>query len=290
MALMPDYRAFLPVCLLLGALFCAPPTLADAPAAPAAPDVVQAQRLVLRHAVPGEIVKALHWDQRASLPPGVTDITSLPISSSLLVQATPAGLVEVQELVKLLDIAPRPVQIRMALARATEADLKASGIDFVLFPYPAAPRTRAGYATGKDVARFAEALQRRGAIVQSSGVFTFNNKEANLSLSGGQAIPALPNVETFSFAATPRVNSDDTLTLALRPKMSWRAAGKTAPLGLLARNQSWDLETLRTLRSGDTLVISNLFPGATGVKGDQLLLFVTPTLMPGEDGPATPVK
>lgn len=287
MALMPDYRAFLPVCLLLGALFCAPPTRADTPAAPGA---VQAQRLVLRHVVPEEIVKALHWDQRAHLPPGVTDITSLPVSSSLLVQATPAGLAEVRELVKLLDIAPRPVQIRMALARVTEADLKASGIDFALFSFPAAPRTRTGYAAGKDVARFAEALQRRGAVVQSSGIFTFNNKEANLSLSGGQPIPALPNVETFSFAVTPRVNSDDTLTLALCPKMSWRAVGKANPPGLLARNQSWDLETLRTLRSGDTLVITNLFVGATGVKGDQLLLFVTPTLMPGEDGPPTPVK
>ena len=287
MALMPDYRAFLPVCLLLGTLFCASPTLA---AAPVAPDAVQAQRLVLRHAVPEEIIKALHWDQRANLPLGVTDITSLPISNSLLVQATPTGLVEVQELVKLLDIAPRPVQIRMALARATEADLKASGIDFALMSYPAAPRAWTGYATGKDVARFAEVLQRRGAVVQSSGVFTFSNKEANLSLSGGQAIPALPNVKTFSFAATPRVNSDDTLTLALRPKMSWRAVGKANPPGLLARNQSWDLQTLRTLRSGDTLVITNLFPGATGVKGTQLLLFVTPTLMPGADGPAMLVK
>ena len=97
-------------------------------------------------------------------------------------------------------------------------------------------------------------------------------------------------MKTFSFATTPRINSDDTLTLALRPKMSWRAVGKANPPGLLARNQSWDLQTLRTLRSGDTLVITNLFPDATGVKGTQLLLFVTPTLMSNEDGPATLVK
>ena len=63
MSLLTDRRAFLPACLTLGALLCAPPTFADAPAVPAAP-TAQAQTLALQNTVPSDILKALHWDQR----------------------------------------------------------------------------------------------------------------------------------------------------------------------------------------------------------------------------------
>lgn len=83
---------------------------------------------------------------------------------------------------------------------------------------------------------------------------------------------------SFTYSVTPRVNSDDTVTMALHPQATWHVAGKTAPDGTLAATTQ-DLRTLRTVRSGDTLVITNLFAGAAGAKGEQLLLFVTPTII-----------
>lgn len=279
--------AFLPACLTLGTLLCALPTLAASPAAPAAGVAVKTQTLLLQHVVPGDLLKTLHWDQAAGLPEGVTQISALPATNSLSVVATPSGFAKVRQLVKILDVAQRQVQIKFALANATAADLKASGIRFDVIPYPgllSLPEANLGYASGiPAVVQFLQTLRTQGTVLQSPTVITTNNVDAALSVSG-QPVPALPAVESFTFAATPRVNSDDTVTLALHPQAVLRVAGKTSPDGTPATALQ-DLRTLRTVRSGDTLVITNLFPGAAGA-GSQLLLFVTPTIMPTGKGAA----
>lgn len=292
MSLLTNCRAFLPACLSLGALLCVLPVLADAPVLPAplvpAAGPIQAQSIPLQHAVPGDILKTMHWDQRAALPVGVTSIVGVPVSNSLLVQATPAGLAEVRELVKLLDIAPRLVEIRFALAKTTPAALDALGIDFDLVPQPGLggmPPTFMRYATGSRVSQLLQTLTKQKAILSSSVVVTANNRDAALSLSGGQAISGLPDVTSFTYSVIPRVNSDDSVTMALHPQAAWRVAGKTNPDGSPAAPMQ-DLRTLRTVRSGATLVIANLFAGAAGAKGDQLLLFVTPTIVSTGKGPA----
>lgn len=293
----PNCRAFLPVCLTLGALLCSLPAPADTPAAPAAAPTAQA--ILLQHTVPGDILKALHWDQGAQRfdgtaqvrVEGVTQISAQPTTNSLSVVATPAGFAKVQQLVKILDVAQRQVQIKFALTRAAAADLKASGIRFDVIPYPglpSLPESNLGYASGiPAVVQFLQTLRMQGAVFQSPTVITTNNVDASLSLSG-QPVPALPTVESFTFAATPRVNSDGTVTLALHPQAALRVAGKTNPDGTPATALQ-DLRTLRTVRSGDTLVIANLFPGAAGDR--QLLLFVTPTILGyGNVTPSTPLK
>lgn len=187
MSLLTDRRAFLPACLMLGTLLCALPALADTPLVPAA-GAVQAQSIPLRHVAPGDILKIMHWDQRAALPVGVTSIVGVPISNSLLVQATPAGLAEVRELIKLLDIAPRLVEIRFALAKTTPAALDALGIDFDLVPQPGsggAPPTFMEYATGSRVSQLLQTITKQRALLSSSVVVTANNRDAALSLSGG---------------------------------------------------------------------------------------------------------
>lgn len=284
-------RAFLPACLTLGTLLYAlppPPVFADSPAAPAA-DAAQAKTLLLQNAVPGEILKAMHWDRAANLPEGVTRISAQPATNSLSVVATPAGLAKVKQMVKLLDIVQRQVQIKMALANATAADLKAAGIRFDVIPDPGPPHpsgAEIGYAAGiAAVGQFLQTLIKQGAVLQSPTVITTNNVDAALSISGGQPIPTLPDVESFTFAATPRVNSDDTVTLVLHPHATWRVAGKSNADGTpVIATES--LDTTRTLRSGDTLVFTNLFAGAAGGGDRQILLFVTPTTLPTNKGPA----
>lgn len=277
-------------CLTLGALLCALPGLAAPPAAPAVSGM-QWQKLVLQHTLPGDVLKALHWDQPAGLPTGVTDIHALQRGNSLLIRATPAGFVRVQRAVNALDVAPRQVQIRFALVRATDADLKASGIDLDSIPLLLpAPASQMGYATGSGVARFLQTLTGRGAVLlQSPDVTTTDGVQAALDISGGQPIPTLPKVESFTFAVTPHVNSNGSVTLALHPQATWRVTGKANPDGIPATTTR-SLDASRTVRNGDTLVFTNLFPGAAGVGDSQLLLFVTPTLVTGENGPASAPK
>lgn len=295
MSLPTARRAFLSACLTLGSLLCVLPALADAPAVPAAPSA-QAKALALQNVVPGDLLKAMHWDPAAqkfdSAAPirveGVTQISPLPATNSLSIVATPNGFNKVRDLIRVLDVAPRQVQIKAALARATAADLKASGIylDVVPIPDPGHPLgSEMGYAAGDGVAQLLQTLRTQGTILQSPTVITTNNVDAALNVSG-QPMPTLPNVQSFTFAVTPRVNSDNTLTLALHPKMSWRVSGRTSPRGLRGRNLSLNLQTLRTIRSGDSLVLTNIFAGAAGVDGGQLLLFVTPTILPTGGGTA----
>ena len=257
--------------LLLGVL----PTIADSSAG-------AAQTLALQHAVPGDILKFLHWDQPANWPPGVTRIVAQPKTNSLAVTATPAGFENVKEVVILLDIAPRRVKIKFVLAHATTADLQASGFhSFSLVPATmgtpgsAAPTVYIGMASGGPAIHLLAILTRRGTILQAPTLTTTNNADASVSLS---SISSGLSGETFRFAAAPRVNSNHTVTLRLHPSVSRRVAGKPAV------NQ--EVRTLRTVPTGETIVLMNVFPQAAG--GKNLLLFVTPTVLP--DGNGAPAR
>ena len=269
MSLLTDRRAFLPLCLTLGALLCALPALADPTAVPAA---LKAQTITLQHVVLGDILNALHWDRPDVLPSGVTQITFRPDTNSLSVVATPAGLVEVRRIVTMLDVAPRQVQIKFALAHAADADLKASGLVFESAPLPSnldtpIPDTR--YATG-GVALFLQTLTKQGAVTQAPVITTTNNAAASVTVS-----TLLPSQVVLSetFAVTPRINSDDSVTLALHPV-------------LLDGTVKREIKTLRTVKSGDTLLIV-LAPNARTVGGKSILLFVTPTIISTDKSTAT---
>ncbi len=278
--LLSNFRA----CLALGTLLCALPALSDPPAAPvvAAPT---AQTLVLQNVVAGEVLKMMHWDQAAHLPPGVTQIVAPPATNSLTVIASPAGVAEVREIVKLLDIAPRQVHIQMVLAKITSADLKTSGLRVISLPdADLMPGSDVGYATGRSVAQLLQTLNQQGAVLLPLAITTTNDVEGIISIAGDAPVAAQPDVKSFRFAVTPHVNSDDSIALRLHPALSRRAPGTLNPGATTVQ----DIHILRTVKSGDTLVLTKLFPGAAG--RDQLLLFVTPTLVTGENGPASAPK
>ena len=285
----PQWRSLAPLCLTLGALLCSLPASAASSAALVSAATVQT--ILLHHISPSRVIKIMRWDQANHLPSGVTQISSLPDSNSLSVTATPAGLAQVRQILRILDTASLPVQIKITLARATAADLKGTGINFDLTPLPAPtplPGSEMGYAAGGAVAQLLQTLRKQGTTYQSPPSNVFSGMSVILIISDGQPIPALPELKAFSSAITPRINSDGSVTLALHPQATWRVAGKTNPDGTPATTTQ-GLATSRTVRSGDTLVFTNLFPGAAGVGDSQLLLFVTPTVVPVEDR-STPRK
>jgi len=229
--------------LALGAL-SALPALADTPAAPVTSTVQAAQKIVLQHVVPSDVIKTLHWDQPANLPAGVTQVLPVPLQTALLVTATPAGLAQVREIVKLLDIAPRQVQIKFTLAQATDADLKASGIGFDQ------------YAIGLPAVRFLQLLTKQGSVTLAGIITTTNNVSASSNTSFGPAA-------SDNFAVTPRVNNDNSLTLALHPIFTEGAV-------------THELSVTRTIPSGGTMLFVMSPPSPDG---KSLLLFVAPTLV-----------
>lgn len=275
----PKHRAFLPACLTLGTLLCSLPAFADSPAAPTA-GAAQAQSITLQHTIPGDILKALHWDQSAQQfdsvatihVEGVTRISAQPATNSLSVVATPAGLAEVRQLIKILDVEPRRVQIKFVSARATNADLKASGIIFESAPLPSlltVPMPDTRYATGNEVALFLQTLTKQGAVTQAPILTTSNNVDASISLT---TMAHSQVVSSVTLAVTPRVNSDDSVTLVLHPV-------------LLDGTAKHEIKTTRTVKSGDTMVII-VPPSAPSAGGKNLLLFVTPTILSTGGGTA----
>jgi len=289
----PKRRPVVPLCLTLGALLCALPSLADSPAAPVV-STVTVRTISLRHTDPGSIILLMQWYQPSLLPAGVTQVLPLLTDNALSVTGTPTGLNAVHQIVKILDIfdsSKIPVQISVALAWATAADLKTSGINFDSLPLPTRLRPPVGdmgYAVGGSVAQLLQTLRTQGTILWAPSLSGFVRKNITLSLPSLQPRPVRPALESFTFAVAPRVNSDDSVTLVLCPQATWRVAGKTTLDGTpIAITQ--DLATSRTVRNGDTLVFTNLFPGAAGVGDSQLLLFVTPTVVPVEDR-STPRK
>jgi len=237
----------------------AAPTPLAAPAAQAD----GAKTLLLQHISPVAVLSLLHWDHPANLPAGVTRVQSLPAQNALAVVATPAGLAKVREIVKILDIEPRQVQIQCAYAPASDADLKASGIDL-----QSASQTEAGLkplsvtsGAGNRASRFLEALTKWGTVTQGLVITTTSDVQASISLSS--TAPA-QEVELLTFAATPRINSDNSVTLALH-------------LIFAINNVRHEINTFRTVKSGDTMVIV-MSPAASRADRRSRLLFVTPTI------------
>lgn len=260
----------LPLCLAAIFLSAGPATAQSVPAA--------SQTITLQHVVPGDLLKSLHWDKAADLPEGVTQITAQPATNSLAVVATPDGFAQVQEIVALADIAPQQVRMEFALAALTDAQVKASGINFDRISVPGVtgiPPKTMKYASGKKVTAFLRTLQARKICPPASTLTTTANVDAKLILPG---YFHLPNIKTLVLEATPRVGENGDVTLALSPLAAWSVPGKLDADGTPALATE-GLQGDRTVRNGETLVYVNLFAGSAG-PNKRLLLFATPTVLP----------
>ena len=260
-------RLSLPLFFTLGTFLTALP----APANPPGAQTAETHELPLNHTTPAALVQQMHWDKNHDYPDGVTQIRADTKNNALAVVATPAGFASLQELVKLLDFTPRRVRLQFVLARAVTSDLQASGLHgFSLVPITrlgAANTATSGFlgmASGSVAVQLLKTLTRHKTVLQAPVLTTTNNADAALRVSGS----SLPTGwSTFTFAATPRVNSDNSVTLRLHPSLSKRSVKQ-------------EIQTLRTVQSGDMIVLIDLFPQAANAKNGSLVLFVTPKILP----------
>lgn len=101
---------------------------------------------------------------------------------------------------------------------------------------------------------------------------------------GGPAyfdIPAAPGLKGMLGVAA-RLNADGSVSLRLDPILSRVIAGRTNPDGTAAMMVR-TFQTVRTVGSGDTLVLVNPLSPAAGAGGRSLLLFVTPAVVAAPD-------
>ena len=274
--------------------------------------------------------------QQQQLPEGVDRIYALEGDNSLLVEATPDGFNRIRDIIKNLDIAPRQVQIKVEFVTASITDVNSFGINFSLIPYPgvqvsnnqggqalltSVPYTNITYNTGNLVSEFFNSLVRtRGKVVQAPLITTTNNVPATIQIQtlipfvtttnvvGGSGNVVSNSQQNFlpintNLTVSPRINADDTVTLQLQPQIS-DIAGAPAIAGGPPPTTTQALQTLRTVRSGDTMVlggfvrksdtksqsripiladlpvIGNLFRNRVINESDnELLIFVTPTII-----------
>ncbi len=232
----------------------------------------------------------------------------------------------------------------MEFVTASVADVDNLGINFDLVPYPglefgtqngnstistAAAPTFLQYATGNIVAQLFQTLTRtRGKVVQAPLITTTNNVTASIEVNtqipffttsvvstGGinntnqQSTNANFLTLQTGLTVTPRINSDDSVTLNLAPQIT-DTTGQ-ASVGGIPPTITQRVTTLRTVRSGDTMVLGGLvrkqetqssiriplladlpffgqlFRTRNKQTNDQeLLIFVTPTII-GESNDST---
>lgn len=230
----------------------------------------------LSHATPGEIIALMHWNDPGSMPRGVQSITADKATNSLRVVGTQDGLAEVEKLVSFVDIPVRQVRldVRYVLARETDiasynkkaadtARKPASSDDFLL------------NASAPVVEKMLDDLTKKNDVVASPRILTANNKAASLSLDGLKFVQGFPEVERLTFSVSPRVNSDDTLTLPLNLSVT---IGGPGAAGEVPDGQSAEqvFNVVRTVKDGETFVAANLAHTGSGDNARVLLAFVTP--------------
>lgn len=273
------------------------------------------------------------------LPDGVQKIYALQSDNSLLVLATPDGFQRVKEIVKNLDIEPKQVEIRVQFVTTSVSDADALGINYSLIPIPglvaqtqmATPNPATftlSYQVGSTAVNMLAALSHsHGKTVSAPIITTTNNVAATVQESlqipytttstlltnGGTGATTTTqqflNITT-GLTVAPRINSDDTVTLQLSPQV--QTPGIAATTGGIPPVTSQILTTLRTVKSGETMVlgglitkseshtqnrvpfladlpiIGNLFRDKnTQVSDNELFVFVTPTIIGvSNEGPA----
>ncbi len=284
--------------LTLPAAHAQPPTPVPAPqAAPPASTPKPTSTfhwisLVLQQATLGTVRALTGWDRNGTLPEGVDRVYFLESTHSILVHATPAGRAHMQEVINAIDVAPRQVQIKVAFVTVTAADLNASGLHFDRIPMDRLenagkpPQKPVLAADGSAVTAYLATIVDRRPHVFGPTSTTNDGTPAqfNVEIGTNPAITDPLRQEVFGLEATPRLNKDGSIALQLRltGPDEWPAAGSTPGIKLL-----------RTIRNGDTLVLVNPFPlvnPPAGANDRDILVFVTPTVLPGPKDAAMPTR
>lgn len=219
--------------------------------------------------------------QRSLRPPGIDNILSSDADNTLIVQGDPADIDELKALIRLLDVAPKQVEIRAEFVTVNMQDIENFGIQWqfspannidisMAAPTGNSPQLAVQYASGNAVANLRAAyVKQTNNILQAPIISTSNNTPATVFISdtafvnqstvitpqfGGNPVVAnqLVPISTFNlFSVTPHINGDGTVSMLLNPSLSSQSQTATGT----PRITSQGVSTFRRIKSGETMML-----------------------------------
>jgi Type II secretory pathway, component PulD len=225
-------------------------------------------------------------------PDGVEQIISSDADNSLIVVGDAQGIEELRNLVRLLDVAPKQVQIRAEFVSVSVNDADQFGVDWRIQPAGnldvfippqggTTPTVTMAYSSGNAVANMRASLIRQTSnLLQAPIITTTNNRQAFINVSNitttFQTIQTVTNVGIVSqtvpvpvqavngLVVTPHINGDNSISLALSPQLQSveTFAGPSGNVGFNSTNQS--LTTYRRVQNGETMVLGGFITKQEG--------------------------
>lgn len=217
------------------------------------------------------------------LPEGVDPPIAYDVDNSLLVRGDPEGLDQLRDIIRLLDIPPKQVQIKAEFVDVRISDLDDFGIEWQIraannigLSLPAGADVSSNsislrYASGNAVATLRAAVTRQTSnILQAPIISTINNVPASIQV--GDQIPIFSQqvILTNNVAQTvtvvnyinvsnglqvlPRINGDNSITMFLTPQLQ-NAEVITSGSAQAPQVTQRALTTYRRIQNGETMVL-----------------------------------
>ncbi|HVK04281.1 MAG TPA: hypothetical protein VM490_12450 [Armatimonadaceae bacterium] len=225
-------------------------------------------------------------------PDGVEQIISNDADNSLLVVGDAQGIEELRNLIRLLDVAPKQVQIRAEFVSVSVNDADQFGIDWRIVPAGnldvfippqggATPTITMAYSSGNAVANMRASLLRNTSnLLQAPIITTTNNRQAFINVQDVTTtfvtVQTVTNVGIVSntqpvlipannfLSVTPHINGDNSISMLLQPTLTSQEtfAGPGGNTGI--RQQSQTLTTFRRVQNGETMVLGGFITKQEG--------------------------
>jgi type II secretory pathway component GspD/PulD (secretin) len=221
-------------------------------------------------------------------------VLSYPLDNSLIVRGDPDAIADLKTVIRLLDIPPIQLQIKVEQIAVTTGAQRSLGFDWSVLNNNIAVQSNLGnsgpsgsiavaLATGNFRAQLAALLtSNKATVIQSATLTTQNNVPASINtfstsyvfIPQNQQIQGAGLVTTFtpvainiptSLQATPRVNGDGTITMFIPFQISQQTGESVGPNGERIPNSFTSLiAVVRRVPNGGTVVL-----GGTLTKNDS---------------------
>lgn len=221
------------------------------------------------------------------LPQGINGLLGYPLDNSLLVQGTPEAIEQLKRIIRLLDIPPRQISIKIEQIAVQSTFEKSFGIDWNIQSNDLNIGTNIGLSSTGTIsvsllgdnwrAQFAASVaQGKASVVDSFLITTMNNVPATIMQVNSVTIfiPIVNQVQgaglqtvftpfplqaTTFFTAIPRVNGDNTITMIIPLQFSRFIGESVGPNGERIPNLNFtNIVALRRVASGQTIVVGGI--------------------------------
>ena len=215
-------------------------------------------------------------------PEGVDNAVPFDLDNSIIVKGDEPGIQDFKNIIRMLDVPPKQVQIKAEFVEVKTTDVKRFGIDWSLdklnesftATLGGTGNVVVGFATGNLTATLRTQLTSDvGRIINAPIISTINNQNAYISINSQipywttyntvtgtgtvieQAQPNFITIDTH-LDVLPRVNGDGTITMILRPGVADTGNIVSGPDGTeIPEQRNEELFTQRRVANGETIVV-----------------------------------